>query len=122
MENTYIVGDLVKLYGKVRKVIGTYKDDVMLEKANNLSDSNNVVVKEAVLSGVELTSEILEKNGWEKDNYYNGDYTLGDLHIDSGRFLHIGDYDRTLITDPIKYIHQLQHLFFGLGIDTEIKM
>lgn len=130
---SYIIGDLVKSRGKVRKVIGVYNDDVMLEKANDLSDSNNELVKAITLSGIELTPEILEKNGWKCDGI-GYDYQLNDelyliakykdkrhkiiesaivynnLSPDSYDVSQDDFYIRT-----ISCLHQLQHLLFGLG-------
>lgn len=93
------------------------------------------------LSGVPLTPEILEKNGWVKEAKNRGTqirhwvYTKPDIkeygyfpiYIEKG----IGDeFDVYPFTDNnvcnqiayIKYIHQLQHLLFGLGLNSEMEV
>lgn len=119
--NIYIPGDLVMYNGKVRIIKEPRdKNHFDLREPETTLRVCYVPIKE--MGGVKLTSEILEKNGWKKETYYGGDYTLGDLHFDSAMFLHIGDYDEPLIDFPIKYVHQLQHLLFGLGIDSEMEV
>ena len=125
-KNIYIPGDLVKLRGKVRKVIGTYKDDVMLFKANELSNSNNEVVKAEALSGMKLIPEILAKNGWKcNDIMPYPTYSKGDISeyvIFFARDKEYFKYDGRIIEVELKYVHQLQHLLFGLGLDFEMEV
>ena len=90
---------------------------------------------------IPLTSSILEKNGWVKEVMSRGTknkhwvYTKPDIeeygyfpiYIEKG----IGDeFDVYPFTDNnvckqiayIKYVHQLQHLLFGLGINHEMEV
>lgn len=72
---------------------------------------------------IPITPEILEKNGWVKDkeDYINDSYHL---HL-------CGKYDRysvyKVINDNIVWltdvrnVSDLQHLFFGLGINSEME-
>lgn len=90
---------------------------------------------------IPLTPSILEKNGWVKEAMSRGVrdrhlvYTKADIeeygyfpiYIEKG----IGDeFDVYPFTDNnvckpiayIKYVHQLQHLLFGLGINHEMEV
>lgn len=76
---------------------------------------------------IHLTPEILEKNGWGKDYCIGNEdrYTKYD-------FLYISYYrnDNTAklfvkgltLLSNIKYVHQLQHLLFGLGLPMDLKV
>ena len=88
---------------------------------------------------IPLTSEILKKNGWVKKVMSRGvknshwvytkpdieEYGYFPIYIEKG----IGDeFDVYPFTDNnvckpiayIKYVHQLQHLIFGLGLNSEM--
>lgn len=90
---------------------------------------------------VSLTPEILEKNGWKEEVMSRGVknrhwvYTKSDIeeygyfpiYIEKG----IGkEFDVYPFTDNnvctqiayIKYVHQLQHLLFGLGLNSEMEV
>lgn len=90
---------------------------------------------------IPLTPKILEKNGWVKEVMSRGvknshlvytkpdieEYGYFPIYIEKG----IGDeFDVYPFTDNnvctqiayIKYVHQLQHLLFGLGINHEMEV
>lgn len=92
-------------------------------------------------SPIPLTTEILEKNGWKKEAMSRGirnrhwvytkpdieEYGYFPIYIEKG----IGDeFDVYPFTDNhdckqiayIKYVHQLQHFLFGLGINHEMEV
>ena len=86
---------------------------------------------------IPLTSEILKKNGWKKyiciseiwysdEVFIDGDkddeksYIYFELHH-KGNCWDIFQRDE-LLRKGIKYVHQLQHLLFGLGLNHEIKV
>lgn len=74
---------------------------------------------------IPITPEILKKNGWKKiKRPYSIDYCFKrkgypTLNICSEKevYFHWGDHDRSIIT-----IHQLQHLLFGLGLNSEMEV
>lgn len=114
MKQEYIIYDWVMLNGMKACVRESYTD---------ADDSfvyivNDEEYKAKDLKGIPLTPEILEKNGWKKSNYYGNDYTKGEFHFDGANFLYIGDYDYPLVDSPIEYVHELQHVFFGLNLYT----
>lgn len=98
-------------------------------------------VHQLELSGLTLTTEILEKNGWKNEVMSRGvknshwvytkpdieEYGYFPIYIEKG----IGkEFDVYPFTDNnvckqiayIKYVHQLQHLLFGLGINHEMEV
>lgn len=72
-----------------------------------------------------LTPKILEKNGWKKfKRPYSRDYCYRrkgypTLNIRSEKevYFHWGDHDKSITT-----VHQLQHLLFGLGLNSEMEV
>lgn len=133
----YIPGDLISVYVGVKKyiveVIGTENEnEVLLYQIKfpngeiQYADKDNIVP-------IPLTPEILEKNGWDFTGYntnFNG--TL--LNICSKRDIlpYLYYYYATkgfsvsicgkIVLPNIKYIHELQHLLFGLGIKHEMEV
>ncbi len=93
------------------------------------------------VSPIPLTPEILEKNGWKEEAMSRGirnrhwvytkpdieEYGYFPIYIEKG----IGDeFDVYPFTDNnickqiayIKYVHQLQHLLFALGVNSEMEV
>lgn len=93
------------------------------------------------VSPIPLNTEILEKNGWERKVMSRGiknshlvytkpdieEYGYFPIYIEKG----IGkEFDVYLFTYNnvctqiayIKYVHQLQHLLFGLGLNSEMEV
>lgn len=65
MKQKYIIGDVVMYENRIHTII-----DILASNGYELSYVRHPV-SPVRLSGVPLTSEILEKNGWEKDSDYN---------------------------------------------------
>lgn len=144
----YIPGDLVmvkksalqfakdKIFKVISSLSGGFVKVVMLnDSSTTYSISNNAV------RPIPLTPEILEKNGWKKEVMSRGvknshwvytkpdieEYGYFPIYIEKG----IGDeFDVYPFTDNnvckqiayIKYVHELQHLLFGLGINHEMEV
>lgn len=135
MAQKYIVNDIVMYKNRIHTIIDTLG-------LNNYELSYiRHPVNRAELSGVPLTTEILEKNGFEKEAMSRGvsnshwvytkpdieEYGYFPIYIEKG----IGDeFDVYPFTDNnvckqiayIKYVHQLQHLLFGLGLNSEMEV
>lgn len=127
----YIPGDLVmvkksalqfakdKIFKVISSLSGGFLKVVMLnDSSTTYSISNNAI------RPIPLTSEILEKNGWKS---INGKYALKILNAnyvvleftEDGIYTYINE-NTMLFT--IKYIHELQHLLFGLGLNSEMEV
>lgn len=148
MNIEYIPGDLVmvnesalrfakdKIFKVISSLSGGFVKVVMLnDSSTTYSISNNAV------RPIPLTPEILEKNGWVKEVMSRGvknshwvytkpdieEYGYFPIYIEKG----IGkEFDVYPFTDNrvckqiayIKYVHELQHLLFGLGLNSEMEV
>ena len=135
MDKLYITGDLVYIHGSLRIIsncdgyYATYYDE------NESLQEVNV----NVIEGIPITPEILEKNGWDKEGKDGSDFSLSEVFMggdedDENNFTCFQLYyqnkkDGWVIDmrgEPLKfeihYIHELQHLFFGLGINHEMEV
>lgn len=148
MNIEYIPGDLVmvnesalrfakdKIFKVISSLSGGFVKVVMLnDSSTTYSISNNAV------RPIPLTPEILEKNGWVKEVMSRGvknshwvytkpdieEYGYFPIYIEKG----IGkEFDVYPFTGNhvckqiafIKYVHELQHLLFGLGLNSEMEV
>ena len=118
MEQEYIKGDIVMYDNKIHTIMDT------LELNNYELSYINHPVHQLELSGVPITPEILEKNGWKSINgkyalkIKNANYVVLEFTED-GIYTYINE-NTMLFT--IKYIHELQHLLFGIGIKHEMEV
>ena len=68
---------------------------------------------------VPLTTEILEKNGWEhQDDVYFKEYPHRKLVVIDEKAYIINE-SCSLFLCKVEFVHQLQHLLFGLGVNEE---
>lgn len=134
-EIKYIPGDLCIVKGKVESVCEVDRDNDF-----SITTDQHPFIRLSEVKPIPLTPEILEKNGWGQEvnrgiGYSHLVYTKPDIeeygyfpiYIEKG----IGDeFDVYPFTDNnvctqiayIKYVHQLQHLLFGLGINHEMEV
>lgn len=76
------------------------------------------------IEGITLTSEILEKNGWEQKYYAPLIYG----HVGSGVEIYLLTLKRfsVFLNDislrVIQYVHELQHILWALGEDEKFKI
>lgn len=130
MDKLYIPGDLVmvkksalqfakdKIFKVISSLSGGFLKVVMLNDSTTYSISNNAV------RPIPLTPEILEKNGWKS---INGKYALKIKNANYVvlEFTEYGIYtyiNENTMLFTIKYIHELQRLLFGLGLNSEMEV
>ncbi len=118
----YIPGDLVMYDGKICKV-EEIKNNYLFKTKNytlQFPNSNSYSVEEKDITSIPITPEILEKNGWKKENvgYSTKNQDPIFLYKDNGGgwAVEIGDE----FISVISFVHQLQHLLFGLGLDSNM--
>ena len=123
MEQEYIKGDIVMYDNKIHTIM-----DILGVNNYELSYIEHPV-HQLELSGVLLTPEILEKNGWEKDEeasfktqlYYRKKVGVRTIFViikeETSRVI----YNSTCLR-IIQYYHELQHLLFGLGLNSEMEV
>ena len=136
----YIPGDLVmvkksalqfakdKIFKVISSLSGGFIKVVMLnDSSTTYSISNNAI------RPIPLTTEIIEKNGWEfmghKVDF--GGFLL-DIYSKRDILPYLYYYYATkdfsvsicgeIALPDMKYVHELQHLLFGLGINHEMEM
>lgn len=127
MGQKYIVGDIFMVDNQPRKVtwIGASFPRVEI-------DGIDVACKNSDLKPIPLTPEILEKNGWEfvggqvdEDGFtwdiYSNRVVLPDLYYYPDGKFSVFMYRKEVLPD-IKYIHQLQHFLYGLGLNSEMEV
>ena len=135
----YIPGDIV--YNHKKEIIRITSSYLKGTKLFYYRDGECGWIREDAIAPIPLTPEILEKNGWKKEVMSRGvknshwvytkpdieEYGYFPIYIEKG----IGDeFDVYPFTDNnvctqiayIKYVHQLQHLLFGLGLNSEMEL
>lgn len=140
MAQKYIEGDVV-MYGNKVMVVKEPRDGSHFDLSCPKVGLVYCLVDIDEIKPVSLTPEILEKNGWKKEAMSRGvrdrhlvytkpdieEYGYFPIYIEKG----IGDeFDVYPFTDNnvckpiayIKYVHQLQHLLFGLGLNSEMEV
>lgn len=124
----YRIGDIFMVDNQPRKItwIGSSFPRVEI-------DDVDVACKNSDLKPIPLTPAILEKNGWEftechKDedgfewHVFSKDGILPDLYYyPTDKNFSAFICGEEALPD-VKYIHQLQHLLFGLGINSEMEV
>lgn len=127
MAQKYIIGDVVMYNNEVHTIM-----DVLVVNNYELSYINHPV-NQLELSGVLLTTEILEKNGWEFMGHqidFGG--FLFDIYSKRDILPYLYYYHATkdfsvsicgeLVLPNMKYVHELQHFLFGLKINREMEV
>ena len=116
------IGDWFKAidYNSPFRITAIY-DDVVQTQADYQSEIDGNWYSEAEIKDlvpIELTEEILVKNGFEKfaESQTLFDYTDNDIHLEYW----IGDGCFRYYTAEIHYVHQLQHLLRLCGIEKEL--
>lgn len=120
-----IIGDLVLYFGKVFSILKVDPETELsiIEDARHFEEAN---IND--LSPIPLTPNILEKNGWKKSKindcayfYYKYGVFLTYTSKDGKFWFDDFDYSSGICVE-LPYIHSLQHLLFGLGINYEMKI
>lgn len=122
MEQEYIKGDIVMYDNKIHTIMDTLG-------VNNYELSYvEHPVHQLELSGVLVTPEILEKNGWKKSKindcayfYYKDGLFLTYTSKDGKFWFDDFDYSSSICVE-LPYVHSLQHLLFGLNLNHEIEV
>ena len=140
-EVKYILGDLVRPDGSIAKIIsiapGLGKGNIEIGFSNGWHFTAYYKDFTDAILGILLTPEILEKNGWkllkhhERNSYddvsWSSYHKPAETNIslrfypEEGAFF-LFLYAQEISETPIRYIHQLQHILFGLGLNSEIEM
>ena len=127
MAQKYIVGDVVMYDNKIM-VVKEPRDGSHFDLSCPKEGLVYCFVDIEEIKSVRLTPEILEKNGWKDDGYdwYRLPTKRAYLYITKdmttlGEFLVCVGLDRHNLAS-INFVHQLQHLLFGLNINSEMEV
>ena len=118
MKQEYIKGDIVMYDNKIHTIMDTLG-------LNNYELSYiSHPVHQLELSGVFITPEILEKNGWKKPDGFDSYWLnmIGLLQESDTWHSALGSTKIAIILGNFLYVHQLQHLLFGLGLNSEMEV
>lgn len=121
----FLTGDIVYIHGSVRVIsscdgyYATYYDE----------DETLQEVNVNMIEGIPLTPEILEKNGWEPTKESLG-HSFKNKKYQRFALWSINDkwnftIDGVMVCNTLSclcYVHELQHLLFGLGIRNEMEV
>ena len=125
----YIEDDIVKYNDKIM-VIKEPRDGNHFDLFCPQEGSVYCLVDVEEIKPIPITVEILEKNRWKKKMYCdwchyfpiegNILYLSKGVGIDGAFSVDVGQ-DMSYIAS-ISFVHQLQHLFFGLGLNSEMEV
>ena len=122
MEQEYIKDDIVMYDNKIHTIMDTLG-------VNNYELSYiEHPVHQLELSGVPLTPEILKKNEWRKtkESFKTQSYYKKNFGVNVMTIITINGYFRVVYNIThiryIQYVHELQHLLFGLGLNSEMEV
>ena len=119
----FLTDDIVYIHGSIRVIsscdgyYATYYDEDEILQEVNVN----------VIEGIPLTPENLEKNGWKKDGkWYKLPTKRAYLYITKdikifGEFLVCVGIDKHNLAS-VSFVHELQHLLFSLGLNSEMKV
>ena len=136
-EVKYIPLDLVKadnnpnIIWKVKDVSQDKRGNVLYRVVAAEDNDAFIYLYEHQIAHIPLTSEILENNGWDKEpsenvTWYKYRTDKSNLYICKDSFnnkdwLVCVALDKHCVAN-INYVHQLQHLLFGLGLNLEMEV
>lgn len=122
-QNKYIPGDWVRYIGnnslKYVQIWQVRENFLFLESGYGMVNFSEV-------EPIPLTFDILAKNGWKKafpnENLWkNGDIIIYDCLLkDNSWCFKVTGFEGGNIY--FKFVHQLQHLLFGLGLDSDMEI
>ena len=129
MEQRYIAGDLVRYIGIASPIVVRIAEVRENNLLIDLGECNWYLADYSEVESIRLTGEILEKNGFEKEQRQkDGTSELYDFyHYDLGiNIVYEGEENKFAAylggKREIKYAHELQHILWALGLNAELKV
>lgn len=123
----YIPGDLVKFATNTYTIVNFEENFLHNKICYALIQTNSTktaLVADRDILPIPLTPEILQKNGWKKDEegYINDSYHLHLCEKYDGYSVYKVVNDNVVWLTDVRNVSDLQHLLFGLGINSEIEV
>ena len=118
----YIPGDIV--YNHKKEIIRITSSYLKGTKLFYYRDGECGWIREDAIKPIPLTPEILEKNGWreEKGDYINDNYHIKLCEKIDGYSAYKVVNDTIVWLRDVKSVSNLQHLIFGLGLNSEMEV
>ena len=129
MEQRYIAGDLVRYIGIASPIVVRIAEVRENNLLIDLGECNWYLADYSEVESIRLTGEILEKNGFEKEqrqkdgtselyDFYHYDLGINIVYeVEGNKFAAYLGGKR-----EIKYAHELQHILWALGLNAELKV
>ncbi len=128
MEQKYIVGDLVRYTSLYKEPVAEICEVRETSYLIRFMNGNFAKVTSKEIKPIPLTKEILKKNGWKKSKindcayfYYKDGLFLTYTSKDDKFWFDDFDYSSCICVE-LPYVHSLQHLLFGLGLNSEMEV
>lgn len=114
----YINGDLVRYTSLCKEPVAEICEVRETSYLIRFMNGNFTRVTSQEIKPIPLTADILEKNRWKKDDrgYYKS-YIFLNKNSFGGWSVGIGEE----FIKTISFVHELQHLLFGLGLNSEME-
>lgn len=131
----YIPGDIV--YNHKKEIIRITSSYLKGTKLFYYRDGDYGWIREDAIKPIPLIPEILEKNGWKLHKHHErnsyDDVSWSSYHKPAETNISLIFYQeekaffpflyaQEISETPIRYIHQLQHLLFGLELNSEMEV
>lgn len=121
----YIPGDLVKFATNTYTIVNFEENFLQNKICYALISTNSTktaLVADRDILPIPLIPDILEKNGWKKlyEKFFEKNVNDIRLTIELSENIYVA-INRIFIME-IHYIHELQHLLFGLGLNSEMEV
>lgn len=121
----YMVGDIVYSHGFICIVCSIYPFNIDYSYDLKVIDGQSLgKICQNDIRHVHIWEEILKKNGWEKPDGFDS-YWLNKIGLlQEGDTWHsaLGSTKIAITLGDILYVHQLQHLLFCLGLNSEMEV
>ena len=121
----YIPGDLVKFATNTYTIVNFEENFLHNKICYALISTNSTktaFVADRDILPIYITPDILKKNGWKKlyEKFFDKNVNNIRLTIEFRENIYVA-INRIFIME-IHYVHQLQHLLFGLGLNSEMEV
>ena len=115
------IGDLVRYEKNIITVQAVHTN----YEEGFINDKYNVGYNCHDLDPIPLTPELLEKNGWKRDKlvsyiYGHEAHNIEVICTPNSEWVDVTFKGETI--HRIKYVHELQHILWALGLDAELKV
>ena len=130
----YIQGDLVIYTSLIKEPIAEICEVHETSYTIKFMHGNSVIVENREIKPIPITPEILEKNGWKIEDVNPHDLSnivsKGIIYrAIKGKEILFFQKGASVFTCPlnwrkieIRYVHELQHLLFGLKLNSEMEI